>query len=182
KLAGDLMSEQTVGIRFRGESQLTFCGAGIDIRVGDWVIVRGSEGEREGCVVVTADQLVFAETESEKAQVLRKVVKADLLDDAGAARPTRLITAAEQIGFGGPGHPSSGSTPEIDSSIEDDIYRTLKSRFPRLGDLVLTDGGEMLVVGVNMRTSTLTVRQPEDSETRTITLQDVLARTECAGG
>ncbi len=176
------MSEQTVGIRFRGDSQLTFCGAGIDIRVGDWVIVGGSEGERQGCVVFTADQLVLAETDSEMAQVVRKVLNADLLDDANASRPTRSITPAEQIGFGGPGRPSSGSTPETDLSIEDDIYSTLKSRFPHLGDLVLTDGGQMLVVGVNMRTSTLMVRQSDDSETCTITLQDVLARTDFAGG
>ncbi|MGI8486282.1 MAG: hypothetical protein ACR2OU_18735, partial [Thermomicrobiales bacterium] len=129
-----------------------------------------------------ADQLVLVEIESEVAQVVRKVLNEDLLDDANASRPTRSITPAEQIGFGGPGRPSSGSTPETDSSIEDDIYSTLKSRFPRLGDLVLTDGGEWLVVGVNMRTSMLMVRQSDDSETRTITLQDVLARTDFAGG
>ena len=169
------MSEQTVGVRLRGESRLIYAIAADDIRAGDWVVVSGSGNERQGCVVITEDQLVLAETEPALARVLRKVSDADLLVDTDVLLPARSIAPEEQIGFGGPGRPPTERIPNRGTSIEDDNYRTLKSRFPRLGDLVLTDGGEVMVVGVTLRTSTLMVRSAGEVETRTIDVQDVLA-------
>ncbi len=174
------MSEQTVGIRFRGEPLVTFCRARQDIRVGDWVVVSGSGGERQGCVVITEDQLVLAETAPALATVLRKVTNADLVvDPPGSCVDTdRTVDPGSQSGFGGPGHPSTERIPNRGTSIEDDNYRALKSRFPALGDTVSTGDGDVLVVGVNLRTSTLTVRHPNETETRTCDVNDVLARTD----
>jgi len=174
------MSEQTAGVRLRGDSLVTFCRAGRDIRVGDWVVVPGSGGERQGCVVITEDQLVLTETESALVTVLRKVTTADLAVDppGSCADADRSVDPGRQFGFGGPGHPSTARMPKRDTSIEDDAYRELKFRFPKLGDTVSTGDGEALVVGVNLRTSTLTLRHPDETETRTCDVNDVLARTD----
>lgn len=175
-MAGDQMNEQTLGVRIRGESRITFCHGDGMIRIGDWVIIPGSEGEQDGLVVLTEDQIVLAETDAKLPLVLRRATEADLQPDVSDHQSSSLISPDDQTGFGGTGFPVRGGAPARGTSFEDEKYRELKSALPRLGDLMVCDEGEMMVVGVNLRESTLTIRRIEGAETRTISLQDVRPR------
>ena len=63
-----------VGVRFRPTGRVHyFDSAGIELAVGDRVLVDTESGPREGRVVIASGQVVFSELRGPVDRVLRKV-------------------------------------------------------------------------------------------------------------
>src|SRR4051812_26563157 len=72
------MNDDIVGIRFVEAGPITYCSPeGLDLGVGDYVVVRTDRGERLGWVVISADQVIAGTLPQGPRSVVDRIADGD---------------------------------------------------------------------------------------------------------
>lgn len=159
-----------LGVRLRDSARLRYVTSNSDdIAVGTWVVVATGQGE-EPAQVIVAPEPMAADTEPEKpAPVVRILDDAEIQQMTPACGDASLEVSKDTRQMGGVGY---ADPARRGISHEDQHYRQVKGRFPRLGQRLVTARGAGMVVSLDVFNEILTVRYDENGKEESLGVAD----------
>lgn len=159
-----------LGVRLRDSARLRYVTSNSDdIAVGTWVVVATGQGEEPAQVIVASDQMTTVDMPEAPVPVLRELDGNEIqrmtpdCDDA----PHVVSEDTRQMGGVGYADPARRGI-----SHEDQHYRQVKGRFPRLGQRLVTARGAGMVVSLDVFNEILTVRYDENGQEESLGVAD----------